>query len=80
MNFKNHNITFRVQNEVGVLARITLILRKYHINIQEMEVRHIPDEKNFSDMPMVLQVPEGRLNLVLEKIQRLIPVISITVH
>ncbi|MBL4694049.1 ACT domain-containing protein [Candidatus Gracilibacteria bacterium] len=72
-----YKVTLRVQNEAGVLARITTLLRKYQINIQSLDVAPIDGEEKFSDIHMLIQPPRAQVEIVMQKLQKLIPVISV---
>lgn len=72
-----YKVTLRVQNEAGVLARITTLLRKYQINIQSLDVAPIDGEEKFSDIHMVIVPPRAQVDVVMQKLQKLIPVISV---
>ena len=74
---KQYNVIFHVQNEVGVLARLTIKLRKYSVNIQAMEVHAKKGDEHFSDMHMTLET-KGNIDLILKKIETIVPVIGIT--
>ena len=71
-----YKVTLRVVNEVGVLARITTRLRKFEVNIRSLDVAPIDNTEKFSDIHMVLETPKGNINIVIKKLESLIPVLS----
>ncbi|MBP7671038.1 ACT domain-containing protein [Candidatus Gracilibacteria bacterium] len=79
---KTHSfkVTLRVNNEVGVLARITTRLRKYRVNIASLEVAPIDESEKFSDIHMVLETDRDNIDVPMAKTRELIPVISIEYH
>lgn len=72
-----YKVTLRVSNEVGVLARITTLLRKFRINIRSLEVAPIDPEEKFSDIHMEIQSEHKEIKTAMLKTERLIPVISL---
>lgn len=74
MNY--YKVTLRVRNEVGVLARITTRLRKFQVNIRSLEVAPIDEKEKFSDIHMVLETKKNTIDIVMKKIECLIPVIE----
>lgn len=73
-----YKVTLRVQNQAGVLARITTLLRKFQINIHSLDVAPIDTDERFSDIHMLIENPKGDVNVVMKKTESLIPVISAT--
>ena len=71
-----YTVTLRVKNEVGVLARITIMLRKYRVNIRSLDVAPIDEDERFSDIHMVLESDRHEIEVVLKKLERLIPVLE----
>jgi acetolactate synthase small subunit len=73
-----YKVTLKVKNEVGVLARITILLRKFRVNIRSLDVAPIENEELFSEIHMVLETEkdEREIDVVMKKTQRLIPVVS----
>ena len=71
-----YTVTLRVKNDVGVLARITVMLRKYRVNIRSLVVAPIDEEERFSDIHMVLETDRHAIEVVLKKVERLIPVME----
>lgn len=80
MTQTNHyKVTVKVQNYVGVLARITILLRKFEVNISTLEVHPVPDSPNFSVIHMLMDSSKdpSSFAIVMNKLGRLIPVISV---
>ena len=73
----SYKVTLRVRNEAGVLARITVLIRKFQVNIRSLEVAPIDAEERFSDIHMVLETTNSHADIALKKLARLIPVISV---
>ncbi len=69
--------TLRVQNDVGVLARITTRLRKYRVNIVSLDVAPIENQEKFSDIHMTIETDKENIDVPMQKTLTLIPVISI---
>ncbi len=72
-----YKVTLRVQNDVGVLARITVLLRKFQVNIRSLHIEPIDSEENFSEIKMEMESKKSEMETVIKKVGRLIPVISI---
>lgn len=72
-----YKVTLRVQNDVGVLARITVLLRKFQVNIRSLHIEPIDTEENFSEIKMEMESKKSEMETVIQKVGRLIPVISI---
>ena len=72
-----YKVTLRVQNDVGVLARITVLLRKFQVNIRSLHIEPIDTEENFSEIKMEMESKKADMETVIKKVGRLIPVISI---
>ncbi len=72
-----YKVTLRVQNDVGVLARITVLLRKFQVNIRSLHIEPIDTEENFSEIKMEMESKKAEMETVIKKVGRLIPVISI---
>lgn len=73
-----YKATLRVQNDVGVLARITTRLRKFRINIRSLDVAPIDAEERFSDIHMTLESDKHEIDVAMKKTEQLIPVIEAT--
>lgn len=81
MNKTNHyKVTLNVQNGLGVLARITILLRKFNVNIQTLEVEALDDNKEFYNIYLLLdsQKDSAAFSIVMKKMERLIPVVSVS--
>lgn len=70
---------FYVQNDVGVMARINVVLRKFGVNIQFIDVSEAEGTSNFSNIVLGLETPrdEHGMEVVMQKVQRLIPVMEV---
>lgn len=67
-----------MRNEAGVLARITILIRKFQINIRSLDVAPIDDEEKFSDIHMTLETQKDDVvSIVMKKLARLVPVVSV---
>lgn len=80
MNQANHyKITAKVQNGLGVLARITILLRKFNVNISSLEVEALDENKNFYNLYWTVDSTknEEKFSIVVRKLERLIPVVSV---
>ena len=69
--------TLRVQNDVGVLARITTRLRKFRVNIRSLDVAPIDENERFSDIHMVIESDRHNIDVAMKKTEQLIPVIQV---
>lgn len=78
MKMHYYKAILRVRNEAGVLARITILIRKFQINIRSLDVAPIDDEEKFSDIHMTLETQKDEVvSIVMKKLERLIPVVSV---
>ncbi len=75
----NYKITIRVQNSPGVLARITIMLRKFNVNIKSIDATAIDQKELFHDIHLVLESTKNdtEMSLVFKKLKTLIPVIMV---
>ena len=73
-----YKVTLRVRNEVGVLARIATRLRKFQVNIRQLDVAPIDPEERFSDIHCVLETEKRDITVVMAKTKALIPVVEVT--
>jgi len=75
-----YKVTLRVVNEVGVLARVTIFLRKHQINIMSLNVEPILENEKNSIMSMVItsEKDEWQFIKVVRKLERLIPIIDVS--
>lgn len=76
----SYKVTLRVKNEAGVLARITVLIRKFQINIRSLDVAPIDNEERFSDIHMTLETTKTHADTALKKLARLIPVIEVKIY
>lgn len=76
----HYKVVLNVQNGLGVIARITIMLRKFNVNIQSIDVDPLDEQKNFYDIHLVLDSTKGQsgINIVMKKLERLIPVLKVT--
>ncbi|MBD3360614.1 ACT domain-containing protein [Candidatus Peregrinibacteria bacterium] len=78
---KNHHydVISNVQNQPGVLARITILLRKFNVNIQSINVKHPDKEKKFTQIHFTIDSKKNikKISLVMKKLECLIPVIEV---
>ena len=76
----HYKVVLNVQNGLGVIARITIMLRKFNVNIQSIDVEPLDDQKNFYDIHLVLDSTKGQsgISIVMKKLERLIPVLKVT--
>ena len=77
---KEYKVTIRVTNEVGVLARISTLLRKFNVNIRSMDAAPIDNEDQFTDIHFVIESSKHDIRLVAKKLERLIPVILVKIN
>ncbi len=73
-----YKVTLRVRNEVGVLARIATRLRKFQVNIRQLDVAPIDQHERFSDIHCVLETEKNDITVVMAKTKSLIPVVEVT--
>lgn len=72
-----YKLTIRVTNEVGVLARISTLLRKFNVNISSMDAAPIDNEDSMTDIHLLIESSKSEITLVVKKLSRLIPVVSV---
>lgn len=78
MKMHYYKAILRVRNEVGVLARITILIRKFQINIRSLDVAPIDDEEKFSDIHVTFETQKDEVvSIVMKKLARLVPVVSV---
>ncbi len=75
----HYNVKAKVENGLGVLARMTILLRKFNVNIQSLYVEPLDDEKRFYNIHIVLDSGknEEQIYTVMKKLERLIPVVKV---
>jgi acetolactate synthase small subunit len=74
-----YKVNTKVQNGLGVLARITILLRKFNVTIQSIKTIPLKNEKNFYNIKLLLETnksPRG-FSLVMKKLERLVPVVEV---
>jgi acetolactate synthase small subunit len=72
-----YKVTLRVRNDVGVLARIATRLRKFQVNIRQLDVAPIDQEERFSDIHCIIGTEKEDVSVVMAKLKSLIPVIEV---
>jgi len=74
-----YKVTAKLQNSPGVLARITILLRKFSVNIQKIDASPIDERESFHKIHFILETtksPQG-FTVIMKKLQRLIPVLDV---
>lgn len=77
---KNYKVIIKVQNEPGVLARISILLRKFNVNIKSIDAKPIPAQEGFTEIHINLETnktPQG-FETVIKKLENLVPVVEIS--
>jgi len=74
---QNYKVEIKVTNEVGVLARISTLLRKFNVNIGSMDAAPVPGPENFTTIHLVMASSKSDFNLVMKKLERLVPVVEV---
>jgi len=64
-------------NRVGVMTRITNVLRKFSLNIYEFRGFTHKDDPNRFTMKLWLSGPRGNCDYIFKKLERLIDVVKI---
>ena len=72
-----YKVTLRVRNDVGVLARIATRLRKFQVNIRQLDVAPIDNEERFSDIHCVLETEKEDISVSMAKTKSLVPVVEV---
>lgn len=74
-----YKLTVTVQNKVGVLARISVLLRKFNVNIRSLDASPIDPSEKFHDIHLVIDSAKDsqKIILVMKKLERLIPVVKV---
>ncbi len=75
----HYRVTSKVQNGLGVLARMTILLRKFNVNIQSLDVEPLDDEKRFYDIHITIDTVKDETHIipVMKKLERLVPVVNV---
>lgn len=76
----HYKLVTKVQNGLGILARITIMLRKFNVNIQSLHVTPLDDNNNFYNLYWILDSTKDaeEFSVVAKKLERLIPVLNVT--
>jgi acetolactate synthase small subunit len=72
-----YKVTLRVRNDVGVLARIATRLRKFQVNIRQLDVAPIDNEERFSDIHCILETDQEDISVIMAKTKSLVPVVEV---
>ena len=75
----HYKVVTKVQNELGILARIAIMLRKFNVNIQSLNITPSDEGKDFFNISWVLDSTkdEESFAVVVRKLERLIPVLEV---
>lgn len=77
-HIETYKLEIKVRNDIGVLTRITVVIRKYGFNVEKLHVEPTPDSPDYSLMTITLSGgKDKKLETLLKKIQRLIPVLDL---
>lgn len=77
--FYHYNLNLTVQNGLGVIARLAILLRKFNVNIQSFEAKPLDDEKKFYSIRLVVDSVKDHeaFQVVTKKLERLVPVVKV---
>ena len=71
-------LTLVVMNRVGAMARITMVLRKFSLNIYKFEgFTHTDNSERFT-MLLWLEGPRENCDYIFKKVERLVDVVEIS--
>ncbi|MFA5948081.1 MAG: hypothetical protein WC806_03855 [Candidatus Gracilibacteria bacterium] len=75
----HYKVVTKVQNGLGILARITIMLRKFNVNIQSLHVTPLDDNNNFYNLYWMLDSTKDpkEFSVVAKKLERLIPILKV---
>ena len=75
----NYKVKVHVQNGLGVLARMTILLRKFNVNVQSIYVDPLDESKEFYNIHFVLDSTKNEIamGVVMKKLERLIPILKV---
>lgn len=75
----HYKVVTQVQNGLGILARITIMLRKFNVNVQSLHVTPLDEENNFYNLYWILDSTKDPASfaVVANKLERLIPVLKV---
>jgi acetolactate synthase small subunit len=78
-NNNHYKATATVQNKVGVLARMTVMLRKFNVNIHSMSIETVDEKEEFFNLYFVLDTSKNpdEFTIVMKKLERLVPVVKV---
>ncbi len=74
---RHHTLTVLVENKSGVLARVAGLFSRRGYNIYSLAVAPSDDER-FSRITIVVDVESSPLEQIIEQLDKLVPVVSIT--
>lgn len=69
-----YQMPIKVRNGIGVIARITVLLRKYEVDIHELTTEHI--DPRFSYVKIIVKKPKTPIDIICKKLERLVPVVE----
>lgn len=74
----SYKVTLKVTNEVGVLARISTLLRKFRVNISSLDSAPLPGKSRFSEIRMILDAKQNKeeFAIIMRKTHKLVPVLE----
>jgi len=72
-------VAARLQNSPGVMARITILFRKFNVNIQAVDSRPADEKEEFHKTEFILETTknDNDFKIVMQKLARLVPVIEV---
>ncbi len=73
---QHHTVTVRVENEFGVLARVTSLISRRGFNIHSLAVAPTDDER-FSKITIVVDADENPMDQIVKQLDKLINVVEI---
>ncbi len=76
----HYKIVAHVQNGLGVIARMSILLRKFNVNVQSIDVEPLDKNKDFYNIHLVLDSTKKEVGIstVMKKLERLVPVVKVT--
>lgn len=80
LTYHDYRLHLYVQNDIGVMVRINVVLRKFAVNIQSIDVSVAEGTSKFSHIIMDVETAkdETHMEVVRRKLERLIPVLWVT--
>ena len=75
----HYKVVTKVQNGLGILARITIMLRKFNVNVQSLHVTPLDDQNNFYNLYWILDSTKDfdEFAVVARKLERLVPILKV---